>query len=133
MARICTIKSGYWGEELFSLPRLIYAGEMLPPAGMQRLAPSHWSTSFVYHVFKRDGSLGYVGFTGSPYSRWCSHRRKADWWEQAHYLHLYAVQGQDRNTADLGARHWESVAIHGALPLFNRHGPASLPAKAVRA
>lgn len=130
MAR--TIKPEYWNGEDFTLPRLVYAGEMLQPKEMQSLAPMYATTSFVYHVFDRDGALGYVGFTGSPYSRWSIHRLKATWWDKAHYLNLYAVQGRDRLTADLGARHWESVAIRGALPLFNLHGPANLPAKAVR-
>lgn len=116
----------------FSLPRMVYAGDMLDPHEFAAAAPQAWSTSFVYHVFGDDGTLLYVGFTGSPLTRWQRHQRNARWWSSVRTLHLYEVVGHDRNTADLGARHWEALAIHGALPTFNLHGPSTLPAKQVQ-
>jgi hypothetical protein len=114
----------------FTLPRLIYSGDMLDPHEIHEAAPMGWSVAFVYHVFDTAGEVLYVGFTETPLNRWQAHRRKANWWDSATMLNLYQVDGRDRNTAQNGARRWESRAIHGALPRFNRLGPASLPSKA---
>lgn len=116
-------------EGAFSYPHLIFAGDMPTQAGIEKMTSPHERVSFVYHVFAEYGELLYVGMTVHPVRRWEQHRRKADWWPLATFLNLYRIDAKDGNSANLGARHWEAVAIHDALPLFNLHGPANLPAK----
>jgi hypothetical protein len=125
-----TIAPEFVDHRSFTLPRLIYCDVMLDGPTIDGVAPAAANVSFVYHVFDADGDLLYVGLTATPRNRWDAHRRKARWWSRAAYLHLHEVRGRDRNTADMGARHWERMAIHNAMPLFNVLGPADLPAKA---
>lgn len=117
----------------FTLPQLIYSGQMVTvPRDMYGFAPGAWHLAYMYQVFGGDLEALYVGYTASPYNRWCAHRRTARWWSRAAVLNLFEVVGKDRNCADNGARHWESLAIRELLPEFNLHGPAELPSKAAR-
>jgi hypothetical protein len=121
---------GLQREGAFSYPHLIFAGDMpTHERQMERLTAPSELASFVYHVFADEGELLYVGMTQHPVRRWESHRRQADWWDLATFLNLYRIDARDSSAAKLGARHWEAVAIHDALPMFNRQGPANLPAK----
>lgn len=113
----------------YTLPRLIYSGPQLTFREFGAVAPDEGSISYVYHLFTQEGDLLYVGLTAVPRKRWEQHARKAEWWHRAAYLNVYAVRGDDRLCADLGARHWEGLAIHEAYPLENRHGPGWLPYK----
>lgn len=132
MARIHSITPEYIDDRRFTLPRLIYSGDMLEPHDFHQVtAGAEWSVAYVYFVFDTCGELLYVGRTASPLNRWQAHRRKARWWPHATALNLYRVDGADRLSSDLGVRHWELHAIHGALPRYNLQGPAALPAKAV--
>jgi len=131
MARTSSLKPEFVDRRSFTLPRLIYSGDMLSPREIYGIAVQGWSVAYVYHVFDASGELLYVGFTETPLSRWQVHCRKAKWWGQASVLNLYRVDGEDRNTAQNGARHWESRAIRGALPQFNLLGPSNLPSKVV--
>lgn len=128
MARIRTIKPYFVDHRGFTLPRLIYSGDMLQSTDLRELSTG-WSVAYVYHMFNQGGDLLYVGMTTCPVNRFDAHRRKAPWWNQAAALNLYRIEGRDKIAAEHGARHWEALAIRGALPQFNLCGPANLPAK----
>lgn len=124
------IKPEWFSDRVsFTLPRLIYAGPQLSFREFGELAPNAWTLAYVYHLFTEAGDLLYVGMSAMPRTRWEQHAKKSRWWPRAAGLYAYEVRGKDRNCADRGARHWESVAIHRAFPLENRLGPPTLPYK----
>ena len=114
-----------------TLPRLVHADPIPTKTEVQAIGGgSAWNRQFVYHLYGRDGELLYVGIASVLARRWQQHRRKSGWWNQVTVAYVYLVQGSNNVDSRASARAFESHAIHGALPQFNRLGPSQLPLKA---